>query len=86
MPVVRAFQIAGLDLWFWSNDHEPPHFHAKKRGKWEVRIYFLLDPSQMDEVVWKNAAIRTKELRQWTVLSEQHRVELLEPWEEIHPQ
>lgn len=41
MARVRAFEIDGLVLWFFSYDHDPPHFHAKRAGEWEVRVYFL---------------------------------------------
>lgn len=36
MPKVACFKIPGLSCWFWSNDHDPPHFHAKKEGEWEI--------------------------------------------------
>jgi hypothetical protein len=38
---VGCIEIDGLSLWFNSNDHLPPHFHANKPGEWEIRIYFL---------------------------------------------
>lgn len=38
---VEAFAIEGLTLWFWSHDHGPPHFHIKRLGEWELRVYFL---------------------------------------------
>lgn len=38
---VECIQIAGLTLWFNSNDHLPPHFHVTKTEEWEIRIYFL---------------------------------------------
>lgn len=38
---VVAFIVAGLDLWFNSSDHLPPHFHARKPGSWEIRVFFL---------------------------------------------
>jgi hypothetical protein len=41
MAVIKAFSIAGMKLWFYSNDHEPPHFHAKRNGEWEMRVKFL---------------------------------------------
>lgn len=37
-----CFRLAGLDLWFHSSDHEPPHFHARKPDKWEIRVFFGL--------------------------------------------
>ena len=39
MPPVDAISIPGLDLVFLSDDHWPPHFHAKRRGEWEIRVY-----------------------------------------------
>ena len=35
-----CFRLAGLDLSFHSSDHEPPHFHARKPDKWEIRVFF----------------------------------------------
>lgn len=35
-----CFHMAGVDLWFNSSDHEPPHFHARKPDKWEIRVFF----------------------------------------------
>ena len=84
MAVVRAFAVEGIKCWFWSDDHEPPHFHAKKAGEWEVQVYFLLDPGQMIEVVWTAKRPAAKTLAAITSRAEQHRVELLEQWEGIH--
>ena len=41
MGRVDAFAIGGLDLWFNSHDHGPPHFHVRRPGEWEIRVYFL---------------------------------------------
>lgn len=41
MGTLEAFTIAGLNLWFNSNDHRPAHFHAGKSDEWEIRVYFL---------------------------------------------
>ena len=83
MVRVRAFQISGVKLWFWSSDHLPPHFHAKRGGEWEVRIHFLRDPKSMLETVWsrKNVGSVGKQL---CSLAEEHREELLVEWETIH--
>lgn len=26
-------------MWFYSGDHEPPHFHARRPGEWEARVF-----------------------------------------------
>ncbi|MGN6726648.1 MAG: DUF4160 domain-containing protein, partial [Tepidisphaeraceae bacterium] len=41
MARLTCFSIPGITCWFWPNDHKPPHFHAKRNGQWEVRVYFL---------------------------------------------
>lgn len=41
MGKVAAFQLAGMQLWFNSSDHAPPHIHVGRRGQWEIRVYFL---------------------------------------------
>jgi hypothetical protein len=38
---VETFALDGLDLFFNSNDHLPQHFHVRKPGKWEIRVFFL---------------------------------------------
>ena len=82
---MQVFQIEGLRLWFWSGDHEPPHFHLKKSGKWEVKVHFLSGPDDMFEIKWaeKNSASRI--LRQLRELVAEHRAALLEEWEGLHP-
>jgi hypothetical protein len=77
---VDAFRIDGLDLWFNSADHKPPHFHAEKVGVGEVRIYFLRDPGQMVERKWGYGLGKT-DLKKLLILAEGHRSELLKEWE-----
>lgn len=86
MATVAAFEVSGLELWFWSDDHDPPHFHAKRRGEWEVKVHFLMDRSEMIEVKWENKKPSGRKFRELTSLAEEHRVELLTQWEEIQSQ
>ncbi len=41
MGRVECINIPGLELLFYSGDHGPPHFHAKRKGEWEIRVFFL---------------------------------------------
>ncbi|NLE36876.1 MAG: DUF4160 domain-containing protein [Pirellulaceae bacterium] len=84
MAVVRAFAVEGCSLWFWSCDHEPPHFHVKRTGQWEVKVFFLLDPDEMIVELWAERPPARKTLRAITDLARRHRVELLDQWDEIH--
>ena len=82
MGKVEAFAIDGLDVWFNSSDHLPEHLHVKRRGAWEIRVYFLLCTEGRLEFDCKwgkspSASIKTKILK--AVL--EHRAALLIEWE-----
>lgn len=77
---MRCFKLDGVDCWFWSDDHDPPHFHAKRAGKWEVKARFLLPAAEMIETLWGKTA-GDAALRRLVKLAEQHRAELLAEWE-----
>ena len=79
MATVNAFRIEGLKLWFWSDDHDPPHFHAKKQGEWEGKVKFMLPQEEMIEVLrsTKHGQPSAKVKKLLTSQSEAHRAELL---------
>lgn len=83
MPIVKAFKIPGLKCWFWSNDHEPPHFHATRDGEWEVRVFFMLPLDEMIEIEWNTKAVSSAALKQLSSLTLKHRSELLLEWEKV---
>jgi hypothetical protein len=80
MPKVACFEIPGLSCWFWSDDHDPPHFHAKKQGHWEIRVKFTEAENDMFELIWGDAP-RRKVLRQLKKAVTENRDELLAEWE-----
>lgn len=42
LGAVEAFTLGGsLNCWWNSSDHRPPHFHEKRKGEWEIRVWFL---------------------------------------------
>ena len=55
MGRVDAFQLPGVDCWFYSQDHRPPHFHARRRGQWHARVFFLEPAARMIEPVRRQA-------------------------------
>jgi hypothetical protein len=81
---VASFAVGGLDLWFNSDDHLPPHLHAEKPGEWEVRVYFLRDRADMFETKWTTRAGKPSggDLRELRQLVEDHRPNLLAEWEQ----
>ena len=84
MATVRAFSIDDIETWFHSGDHEPPHFHAKRKGEWEVRVYFLRSPSEMIDIKWNKKKRRPNGLKTICSLAEENRIQLLEQWEQVH--
>lgn len=83
MGKLQCFTINGIEMWFFSNDHLPPHFHAKRKGQWEVKVNFLASSStEMFQVVWPKGKEVPKTI---TNLLEKmvndHRDELLKEWE-----
>ena len=86
MGRVSAFEIDGMDLWFNSSDHLPPHFHARKPGSWEIRVFFLLcsDGHLESEKKWPpgRPSPRNREREAILRATLEHRAELLEEWEQ----
>ena len=80
MPKVECFEIPGLYCWFWSNDHDPPHFHVKRDGEWEIKVKFAEGEEEMFEQKWGDAP-SGKILRQLKKLVIRHRAALLAEWE-----
>lgn len=80
MPKVECIQFPGLTCWFWSNDHEPPHFHVKRAGEWELRVGFAEEASRMFDVKWGSGP-DARTLRRIARSVEAHRLELMAEWE-----
>lgn len=82
MAGVRCFQVYGIQMWIPSGDHEPPHFHARKRGHWSARVFFLEEAGQMiRDVRPGNAKIGGGDRKAIVRGVEEHRDKLLEEWE-----
>jgi hypothetical protein len=50
MGRIECVQIDGCVCWFYSRDHRPPHFHVKRAGEWEIRVFFHEEPPYYEEV------------------------------------
>lgn len=82
MGKLEAFGIEGVYCWFWSQDHRPPHFHAKQKGKWSCRVFFLRARAKMLEHDTHMPERMDKRHRKILCdMAEQHREELLREWE-----
>jgi hypothetical protein len=84
MAKLTCFSIPGMELWFWSNDHEPPHFHAKRKGEWLYSVKFLEPVDQMLELIWsaKKSRMSKTDRRLLQEMVEKHREMILQEWEQ----
>lgn len=80
MAKVECIEFPELTCWFWSNDHDPPHFHVKREGEWELKVSFLVDEGDMFELVWGTAP-RAKVLRHLAEAVRMNRAGLLAEWQ-----
>ena len=80
MAKVDCIDFPGLTCWFWSNDHDPPHFHVKRAGAWELKVNFLADADVMFELQWGTAP-KAKLLRQIADAVRANRDALLAEWQ-----
>ncbi len=84
MGKVDCFQVPGVELYFNSSDHLPPHFHVHKPDKWEIRVYFLTSTESglHYDVKWlSGGSVPAPILKELLVNVLAHRVELLLEWE-----
>ena len=86
MGKLQSFKIDGLDLFFNSNDHNPPHFHARKLGVWEIRIDIVFC-SKENGLIFKpkyppNPEISSKDQKQILKLVLENKSKLLIEWEQ----
>jgi hypothetical protein len=83
VPKVACFEVAGVNLRFYSNDHEPPHFHAVKPGEWEVRVFFTKPPGEMISIEYSKKKNRPtkKDLAEIVKKTQEHQFELYEQWQ-----
>ncbi|MBP0019336.1 MAG: DUF4160 domain-containing protein [Cyanobacteria bacterium SBLK] len=85
MGKVESFTISGLQLWFNSSDHHPPHFHAKKKGAWEIRV-FIKTTNEKDldfnvKFSFGKKKPTSSEKKKLAELVSKHKDKLLEDWE-----
>jgi hypothetical protein len=76
---VECFTLSGLEIWFNSADHLPPHFHVESTD-WEIRVRFLRPADEMIELRW-GPGPGSRDRRRITEAAEEHRAELLAEWE-----
>ena len=86
MAKLKCFTIDGVELWFFPDDHLPAHFHAKRKGHWEVRVYFQEGTTdKMVSVKWlkdKRKGVPRADTKLIETIVKAHRADILKEWEE----
>ncbi len=86
MGKLEAFSVAGLEIFFLSLDHRPPHLHVNNPGVWEIRVYFMecTETHLEFDVKWnKKTRILTKnQKREFLEKICTNRKALLDEWDE----
>ncbi len=49
----KIYEYLGILIFFYSNDHEPIHVHAKK-GEFESKAEFYIINGEISEIIIKN--------------------------------
>lgn len=83
MGKVQAFVLKGIQCWFYSQDHRPPHFHAKRKGQWHFRVFFLAAKEGMlERAKGPDRKITAGDRNALCDMGELYREELLIEWEQ----
>lgn len=86
MAKVKAFSVEGIELWIYSGDHEPPHFHARRRGDWTVRVFILEHQDRMIQLIGPaDAKISAKHRKALIDGVLANRERLLKEWQACQP-
>jgi len=83
MAKVGCFELAGIDCWFYSSEigHEP-HFHARKRGHWHVRVFFLRQEDIIEKTGPGRMRLPGRDERALCDMAKRYRAKLLKEWED----
>jgi hypothetical protein len=82
MAKVACSSIEGVECWFYSQDHRPPHFHAKKGGQCHFRVWFLLRKAVMlERMPGPRKRISRQDRKALQHMAADYRAELLQEWE-----
>ncbi len=49
----KLYEYFGITLFFYSNEHEPIHVHAKK-GEFESKVEFIIDDGNITDIIISN--------------------------------
>ena len=79
----KIFEYLGILVFFYSNEHEPIHVHAKK-GEFESKAEFFIVDGEISEIKITNISearpLRGKDLKDFQVFLERYADKIVEKW------
>ncbi len=79
----KIFEYLGILIFFYSNEHDPIHVHAKK-GEFESRAEFYIINGKISEIKIKNISgikpLKGKELKNFEIFLENYAEKIVEKW------
>ncbi len=79
----KIFEYFGIIFFFYSNEHEPIHVHAKS-GEFESKAEFILVNGQIEEVVISSVKgkkpLKDKDLKEFQEFLESYGLKIVAKW------
>lgn len=79
----KIFEYLGILIFFYSNEHEPIHVHAKK-GEYESKAEFYIINGDISEIKITNISgvrpLKGKDLKDFEVFLEKYADKIVEKW------
>lgn len=79
----KIFEYLGIIIFFYSNEHEPIHVHAKK-GEFESKAEFYIENGEVIEIRLKNLKgtrpLKGKDLKDFKIFLEMYANQIVEKW------
>ncbi len=82
MGRVEAFAVEGLEAWFNSRNHPPPHVHVRRPDEWEIRVHILETTGRSLSYSRKWGRVPDgRDIRVLRGLVATHRTRLMDEWD-----
>jgi hypothetical protein len=79
----KIFEYLGILIFFYSNDHEPIHVHAKK-GEFESKAEFYIVNGEINEIKITNLKgskpLKGKDLKDFEIFLKQYADKIIDKW------
>jgi len=79
----KIFEYLGILIFFYSNEHEPIHVHAKK-GEFESKAEFYIVNGEISEIKITNIKgakpLKGKELKDFEIFLEKYADKIVDKW------